>query len=187
MIRTFICSVGAALLCLSGPTTCFGQLELSAEFEALLATHDMTFVPEALPDYRWVRYPNHTYQRSDFVVYSRKEKLQIRYFLQPLDTTDQMSYLPQLLGSRMVTHLARNEDESVISVHGLAAEQVAIDFRADWGRIYYFPPKEQFSGYQHCQMLVLYREPDLAAYVFLLFDDPPPSLNDRLLSLQFLE
>ena len=164
-----------------------GQVDLPPEFAQQLTDNELQFVFAADSDYRPYRYQLNDYEPCDFAMRSRRERLQIRYLIMPLDTGDYMSYLPQMMASRMVSHLTKNEEEAVISMHELSQEQTEGDFHADWARIFYFPPKPQFSDYEHCRMLAIYREGKTMAYVFFLFDKPPVQLNQRLVTLQFTE
>ncbi len=179
--------VALVLLLGLGSLPLSAQPELPTDFQSRLDQYQLQFLFAADSDYRPYRYQLNDYQPCDFAMRSRRERLQIRYLIEPLDTNSFMSHLPQMLASRMVTHLAKNEEESVISMHELSEEQTLDEFHADWARIFYFPPKTNFSDYEHCRMLALYKEGVAMAYVFFLFDKPPVQLDQRLLTLQFLE
>ena len=170
-------------LCLSLPA----QITLGEDFATQLDQHKLDFVFAQGTDYRPYRHCINEFMPTDFAMRSRSEHLQIRYLIEPLDSTHYLSYEPHLLASGMIMHLGKNEREAVVTMHELPDEQAQRDFGADWAAIYFFPPKKVFSDYAHCRMLVLYREAGTMAYVFYLFNEPSPALNDRLHTLHFRE
>ncbi len=175
------------LLCLYFSLPLCGQITLSPEFSTQLDQNRLQFLFASDTDYKAYRNSLNDYLPCDFAVRSRRERLQIRYLVEPLDSTHHLSFQPDVLAGRMLTHLAQNNQAASMTMHQLSEEEARQDFGADWASIYFFPPKREFSDYQHCRMLVLYREGQAMAYVFYLFNKPPLELNDRLHTLQFQE
>ncbi|MEO0877340.1 MAG: hypothetical protein AAFY48_22305, partial [Bacteroidota bacterium] len=87
--------------------------------------------------------------------------------------------------ARMAMHLAGNDEDSYIAAHEIETEELETIYQADWGQLFYFPPKGIFSEAKNCQMLALYREDVALCFVFLLFEEAPPSLPELSQLLRF--
>lgn len=127
------------------------------------------------------------YQPYQLALRSRKEKLEIRYAIQPIDTIQQFYFPPNANFMRTITHLASNEEEHVIAVHSMASNDLEEIFNADWGKEALFTPKDIFSERNHCKMLMLHKDGVGDVFVFFLFDLPNEDLDTRYYALQFLE
>lgn len=127
-------------------------------------------------------------QTCHFTLRSKKENLEIRYLLLPFDKRDFASMNPHIQTMRMVATIATNDPESFISAIQPGRQDMKRDFNADWGRIYFFKPKQGFSNKPHCRLLALYKEGKGTVFVFFLFDKPDnPALDTRYFALRFMD
>jgi hypothetical protein len=131
--------------------------------------------------YKTIRLRKNRFLECDYGIRSRKEKLEIRYAIEPIEAGSRASLIPHVKAFSMATHLATNSEESVISKLSISPESLTEDFNADFGEVYVFKPKSAFSEKLYCQMLVLYKEGKGLVYVFFLFDDP----NNTALDYRF--
>jgi hypothetical protein len=136
--------------------------------------------------YRWLKPARDPYYATDFSLYIRKEGLEIRYLVEAVDTTQDLSAFPHLRAGQLAVNLADNSEDSHISGHQLHADSIRIHYRADWAQQFTFRPKAAFSEYRHCQMIALFRAGVARAFIFLLFDDAPISLPERKKTLRFV-
>ncbi|MCB0637688.1 MAG: hypothetical protein KDC54_13755 [Lewinella sp.] len=160
--------------------------DLPADVQQLLSTHQLLFDWPPSGDFRQYHRFASDFQPTDFALWSRTARTEIRFLIQPTDTTNRRRLpWPHLEASRMVTHLADNEENTLIAAHDLVPEAVDRVLAADWAKMYFFPPKDVFAGYDHCRMLCLYREGVATAYVFFLFNEPPDEMDEWLGVLRF--
>ncbi len=165
--------------------TAFGQLKYSDDFLSLLNHAEIDFYEPVEGNYKTRKIYKEYYQPCDFAMHSRKEDMEVRYLIAPYSEKGPAFNAPHVETVRMVAHLASNDPEAVITVLSLEEEALREDFNADWGKIYFFQPKEQFSTSKHCKLLSLYAEGKGIAMVFFLFDKPSPELDNRFLALRF--
>lgn len=164
------------------------QLRLPAAFEKLLETTGLDFFQPLDGRYFAQTYLKNEFLNADYIIRSRKEKLEIRYNLFPDDPGSESDDFPHIRSIQMATHLASNDDDSIVTAVSLGERDLGEDrFNADWGKLFYFRPKIGFSTRGHCQMLALYKEGKGMAFVFYLFDEAGEFLDNRLLSLAFYE
>ncbi len=164
-----------------------GQIELSPSFQILLQEADLDFIYPLEGKYkeRRVSSVSAKYENYDYAIFSRKEKIEIRYAIRPFDQKDLSSVAPHVASMRIVTHLATNDINEIISGLSLDPEVVKKDFNADWGKVFIFQPKSRFAFYKQCKLLALHREGKGTAFIYFLFDEPSKELDNRLVSLRF--
>ena len=161
------------------------QLALPADFSARLDSLDMRFNAPLDSDYREKTLRNDTRWLADhYTMTSRREKLEIRFFLAPEHPGDRYAGLPHLAATTLAMNLGSNDEDAVTAVHSFGADDMAL-YNADWARMYTFRPKRSFSDKQQAQLIALYREGRGLAYTILLFDKAPETLEGRQLSLRF--
>lgn len=168
----------------------YGQsIEHSPELSALLQQAKVDIFTPTETDYKTIKIDKKTveYQSYQLALRSKKEKLEIRYLIQPIDTSQQFYFPPNVNFMRTVTHLASNEEENLIAVHSMANKDLVEVFNADWGREVLFTPKKIFSDRSHCRMLMLHKDEIGDVFVFFLFDLPNEALDTRYYALQFME
>lgn len=165
-------------LFITGPLLLHSQIKFSPELTKELSRTGLEIIQPLEARYRTIRLPDNRYMECDYGIWSRKEKLEIRYAIEPVSPNSRTALIPHVKGFTMATHLATNDEEAVISKLSLSPENLEEDFNADFGEVYIFRPKPAFSSKLHCQMLVLYKEGKGMVYVFFLFDDPNNSALD---------
>ncbi len=125
------------------------------------------------------------FQHFDFAMQSRKEKLEIRYVIEPLEIDNPINSIPNVRSMGLATHLASNEENSMVSVHSLEGAATSEQFNADWGKTFLFKPKALVSQKKYCRMLSLYKEGRGIVHVLFLFDKPTEALESRFYGLRF--
>ena len=140
-------------------------------------------------DYRAVKVSERlaNYQPYDYALRSRKEKLEIRYLIHPMDTSQQFYFPPNASFMRTIRHRGSNDDENVIAVHSMGSDDLLDVFNADWGKEALFTPKDKFSERSHCKMLMLHKEGIGDVFIFFLFDYPNAAWEKRYHALRFME
>jgi len=104
----------------------------------------------------------------DLSIKNKKGDLEIRLLVRPASRIP----FPHMDAMSMITTLATNEQETVISVLSAADDVLKIDYKADWGLQAFFKPKDSFSNKEHCKLVAIYKEEKAIAYMLFLFDDP---------------
>lgn len=163
------------------------QVELTPRFEALLEQAGLEFITPVEARYRPARMERNPFQRCDYAMRSRMERLEVRYIVKPYDAAAPLSGFPQVEAFRLAAHLATNDEGYVISERELDPAALAKDFNADWGRQYFFHPKPHFADTRHCELLVLHKAGRGTAFVLFLFDEPSRELGNRFYALRFEE
>lgn len=167
----------------------FGQkIELNEAFQAKLNEVKVDFFEPLEAAYRDVPVQKEAnkFQDYDFAIRSKKEKLEIRYLIHPIEDNDLAFLPPSANFIRILTHLASNDDEHLIAVHSMTNEGLKT-FGADWGKEAVFTPKSVFSDKKHCKMLMLHKEGRGNVFLFFLFDEANKTLDDRYYALKFQE
>lgn len=163
----------------------YSQDGLPLDQQLLLAHYDMEWTAPESP-YRVNKRPSNAFQEYDFGLYLRKEKIEIRYLFVPFEEDNEQEFIPHLRAPRMAMHIASNDEDSHIAAHEIDPLVLDSVYQADWGQIFYFPPKKGFSEAKDCQMLALYREGVAMCFIFLLFEEVPANLPDLAELLRFL-
>ena len=176
LLLTFLLPIGSALAA-QGFTP-------SPDFVALLDTMELRLNPPLNADFKPVRRRANKYLPDQFVVYSREEKLEMRYSLLPEGEGNRYAGQPHLRSMTTVMNLGSNEEDAVISVHSFGEEEMAV-FNADWAKMYTFRPKDSYSDKRMAQLVAIYREGRGMAYAVLLFDKAPATLDGRQLAMRF--
>lgn len=124
------------------------------------------------------------FQTYDFAIRSKKEKLEIRYLVHPIEDNDLAFLPPSANFMRILTHLASNDEEHLIAVHSMSSEALKT-FGTDWGKEAVFTPKGVFSEKKHCKMLMLHKEGRGNIFLFFLFDEASEAIDARYYALKF--
>lgn len=179
MKRTFLLAIAlvAAILCQA-------QDGLGLDNQLLLERNELEWLAPAEP-YRVIKNPSNSFQDYDFGIYLRKQKVEVRYLIIPAEADSDRELIPHLRAGRMAMHIAGNDEDSYISAHEMEFDLVDSVYQADWGQVFFFPPKGIFSDAKDCQMLALYREGVALCFVFLLFEEAPPTLPKLAQLLRF--
>jgi len=166
-------------------STAHGQIELDAGFQEKLAAAGLELIEPVEARYKDVRVARNELLTYDFAIRSRREKLEIRYLVQP--AREGAVAVPHVDAIRLLTHLATNDDRFIMSGVDVKATDLEEQFNADWGKVFFFTPKEDFTPRRQCKLLALFREGYGSAFVFFLFDEAGPELDHRFYALRFRE
>ncbi|MFQ5447747.1 MAG: hypothetical protein ACE5FF_12510 [Saprospiraceae bacterium] len=148
------------------------KIQYPPGFTRLLGKAGLEFLEPLEAGYRDIHLLPNEFQNCQFAIRSRKEGLQIRFFIMPWDEDNPLSLNPHVATFRILTTVATNADEAVISAIRPTREDLEKDFNAGWGMVYFFQPKPGFSDQPRCRMLALSKEGKGTAFIFYLFDDP---------------
>lgn len=163
------------------------QIDLPENFSLLAEQIGVDFMAPLDAGYKDVRVYSNRHQNYELAIRSRKEKLEIRYHLETEDERRPMTSLPHIRCIQMISNLASNEEEKVVSALSLPDSLTAADLNADWAKVFFFEPKKDFSTRLTCQMLAMYKEGRGMVFAYFLFDKPPTALDNRLLTIRFEE
>lgn len=172
------------LICLLSTALATCQLTLPPEFEQLLDALDIRFTAPLDSDYREGMLHDNDYLDHLFAMRSRREGLELRFYVQAERADDRYYQLPHLAATTLAMNLGSNDEDAVTAVHSFDEEELEL-YGADWARMYTFRPKRSYSTSKQAQLIALYRAGRGLAYTILLFDDAPDDLAGRQLSLRF--
>lgn len=112
------------------------------------------------------------YLNCQYAINSRREGLEIRYYIVPWNEADANTTAPNVTTFRVLTNVATNADNSVISGIQPTKDFLLQNFNADWGMTYFFTPKPAFSEEPACKLMALSKEGKGTVFIFFLFHDP---------------
>ena len=160
------------------------QTEPPADFSVLLDSLGLTLNLPADHDFRVRPNAENDYLASQYTLVSRRAKTELRFHLVPESETDFYYRRPHLRTGLLQVNLGSNAENAVTAVHSFGEEELAV-LNADWARMYTFRPKTAYAGRRQAQLVALYREGRGLAYVVILFDKAPGSVEDLQLALNF--
>ncbi|PHN01294.1 hypothetical protein [Flavilitoribacter nigricans] len=163
------------------------RVDLSDDFNQLLTEVDAQLVLPVEADYKDIRPLKNRWMDYDFSIRSRKEKMEIRYKILPFEVENRTFYAPHVKAMQVMMQVASNQEDAIVSTISLSEKSLKEDFRADWGKLFTFTPKEEFSNKQTCQLITLFREGKGMVFLFFLFNKPPMELTYRHLAVSFGE
>ena len=162
------------------------KIEYPENFQALLDSVGVEFYEPSDAGYRDYEPLENRWQPCHFAMRSRKEKLDIRYYIEPWNDDIPMSSQPNVNTFRTLTMVASTDDDEVISGIQPTKKSLLEEFNADWGMTYFFKPKTEFSEKPMCRMMALCKEGKGTVFIFYLFDDPGnEALDVRKYALKF--
>ena len=162
------------------------QPSVEDEFRAALEKLNAEVMPPLDGDYKAWRPLKNLTQNSDWAIRSRKEKLEIRFLTSTVSDNQPTMKYPSIAAHRLALHICSNEENTGISARDLTEHEQEDLFNADWGRIYIFRPKLDFAQNAYCKMVALHKEGKGMAYIFYLFDEPSPNIDNRLYAFRFI-
>lgn len=163
------------------------RIDLTEDFTTLATTMAVDFMAPLDAGYKDIRaFPN-PHQNYELAIRSRREKLEIRYHLEPEEENKPMTRIPHVRCMQMIANVASNKEQTRVSALSVS-DSIRIDMlNADWAKVFTFTPKKTFSSRLTCQMLAMYKEGKGMVFTYLLFNKPPIELDNRLLSVRFEE
>lgn len=159
---------------------------LPDSFQYQLAELNAAIIRPLDSDFKAINIKSSRFQAPQFVMYSRQEKLEIRYYLQTAAEMGSFQGMPHVASSRLLIDISSNDDDALLTAHSFT-DEAFLTFGADWAKLFTFKPKRSFSDTQYAQLVALYKEGRGLIYVCLLFNKPPESLDTRQLAIRFLD
>jgi hypothetical protein len=121
----------------------------------------------------------------DVILADRKHKREIRYMFLP-DTSG--SYFPPDMSVyRLVLHICKNDENSVVTARELSEDELFDWYQCDAGKIYQFPPKLALGYYAYCRLIAIHREGRGKVIICLLYNDPQDLQEGHTYSFRFLD
>ncbi|PHI18229.1 hypothetical protein CEQ90_19025 [Lewinellaceae bacterium SD302] len=137
-------------------------------------------------DFKEVSVARTRFRPAEYAIGSKKEKLEIRYYLQTEKELGHFSGMPHVATGRFLMDVGSNDEDAQTTVHSFQGEQLET-YNADWSKLFTFQPKYEFAAYEYAQLVALYKEGRGLIWVILLFNKPPDTLDARQLAARFLE
>ena len=180
-------SLTYTLLFLALPLFTHAQHKKEVEkFKQNLIQMGAEVMPPLDGDYKELSMAKNLTQNCQWAIKSRKNRLEIRFLTQPEVEGGRMLAYPDVASHRLAMHICSNEQNAGISVRDMTQHEMEDLFNADWGRVYIFPPKLDFSENAYCKMVALQKAGKGMAYIFYLFDEPSQAIDNSLYSFRFL-
>lgn len=176
--------VSFLLLCVLMVTDIAAQIDIPPDFSLLLDRLDVRLTLPPDGDYREAARHDNDYLADQFAINSRREKTEIRLYVQPEEEDDQYYRRPHLAATTLAMNLGSNDEDAITAVHSFDDEELQL-YGADWAKMYTFRPKRGFSSRQQAQLIALYQAGRGMVYTILLFDEAPLGLEERQLILRF--
>ncbi len=164
----------------------FAQLDLPTTFVEKMEAATLEINVPLENRYKDIAIKKNDFQQYDLAIWSKKEKLEIRYSIEPFLTDTPLNTIPHLQCMKVISNVATNDQDAVVSVHNMSQKELSEEFNADWGAVAYFQPKPEFGDYEHCKMLALFKEGKATAYVFFLFNKASELVDQRFYALRFI-
>ena len=179
MMRTIL------LLCMTGMLTGLAaQPKLPADVAGMLTACRAELLFPLDGGYKSRLVEDNPYFHYQYELYSRQEKMDIRFLFQPDPSPD---IIPHLESRRLMMNICSNDDKAAITARDLTTQELTELFNADWGKVYLFPPKAGFGNQAaFCQMLTLFKEGRGFIHIIYLFNKPSPLVENRLYLVRFL-
>ena len=173
------------LLCFA-LTSVKAQLEFPASFIQLLEEAQLTINQPIENQFKEKSVRDNDLCSYQYSMRKKKGDLEIRYNVQPSAAQDSnINAVPHITALSLVSSLATNDDDSIISYHQVSKKDLETKYRANWGLVAFFKPKEEFSSKAHCKMLTLYAEDKAIVTIFYLFDEITEDLENQKYSIMF--
>ncbi len=175
------------LFCTCDPALLLAQrYATTAEFDSLLTELNLVVNYPLAGDFKSLPPKKNDYLKDHLTVRSRAEKLEMRFHLRPDRPSDLYAGRPHYLTMLKVMNMGSNEEGAMTAVHSFGEEELAV-FNADWAKMYTFRPKRGYSEREQAQLVAIYKEGRGMAFIVLLFDRAPETLEGRQLALRFRE
>ena len=160
------------------------QFPFDTTFTAILDSFDVRVNHPFGPRYKLLDAHENRYLNEQQRVYSRDEKLELRFFVFAEDSTEHFFGLPHVRAGHLLANLASNDEDAQTTVLSPDTEELEI-LNADWAKVYLFRPKRSFSEHKRAQLVASYKEGRGMLYTILLFDRLPEDLLGRQYALRW--
>ncbi len=173
-----------SLLLFALPLSAFAQFPLSSEFTLVLDELGIRVNHPFDAGFKQLDAFDNPYLSEQLRLYSREEKLELRFATVSETTDDRYYQMPHLRAAHLVLNLASNDEDAETIVLSPDEEELAT-LNADWARVFIFRPKRSFSDRREAQLVASYRAGRGMLYTILLFDRAPDTLLGRQLALRW--
>lgn len=160
----------------------FAQIKISDSFSEKLTQMDLEFLQPLEQSYKKTSVYRNDILKYDFAIKARKADMEIRFILEPESANG--SSFPHIHAPARASSVATNDEDSRMVFHDMSKKDLK-EYGADWGSVFFFQPKEDFTDKDHCKLLVLYKEGKGTAYVFYLFDKATEEVDYQKFCLMF--
>jgi len=172
-------------LLLAYSTASAQKIKYSAAMLEKLAVTEIDLFEPTEGKYKSRRSVKNNYQKIDHAIYSKQEKLEIRYTIIPYSANNPATQVPHVAFMNVISSVAPNEEDVTVTVHTIPEADLHKQFNADWGSVAYFQPKPKFSSAKHCRLVTLYGDKRGTIHIFYLFDEPDIALDNRFYGMRF--
>ena len=167
-------------------TPTIAQLEYPPQFAELLEATDLMLSHPLENQYKKTRIQKNDLFNYHYAIKKKKGDLEIRYAIQSwASKSEEVNAVPHITSMNLVSTLASNSEDALISYHILSDADLKEKYNADWGLVAYFRPKKNFSEKKHCKMLSLFSEGKGIVSVFYLFDEVSEELENQKFCIMF--
>ena len=172
---------------------CLGYISIIAQnkakedFSVVLKSAKVDFAIPTEVFLRNIRIVANDIQPYQSAFKGKHEKVEIRYFVKPLNEEDKYNLAPQVLCASIASSIASNhEDKASMVFHPMIDESLLTEFNADYGVDVYLSPKKSFSDKKYCRMQFLFARDKGVICTFILFDNPRVELEKYVHNMRFL-
>lgn len=119
----------------------------------------------------------------DLIISDKQHKREIRYLFLP--DTSSSHFPPDMTVYRLVLHICKNEENSVVTARELSEDELFDWYQCDSGKIYQFPPKLTLGYYTYCRLIAIHREGRGKVVICMLYNDPQNLQEGHQYSFRF--
>lgn len=124
--------------------------------------------------------------KYDVVLVRDDQEVEIRYLIEPYADRE-LDQFPHIEMTRLLSHIATNNDEISIRAVMIQHEQAKERFAADWGMCQYFVPKRSFSKMPFGTLVSLYAKGKSTVHAIILYRDIEFDPFDHFHQIRFRE
>jgi len=147
-----------------------GQSEAVLSFEQLLKSAQVYYAEPLETFFKKDRIEENSVIQFNHALKAKKDPVDIRYKIIPIDESNLERFAPQVKISSMAMHMATNDElDSDMVFHQLDDASLK-PYNADFGLTVFFKPKDKITSRTHCKATFLYAEGKGIICTFLFFD-----------------
>jgi len=174
------------LILLLAPNLSFGQQVDLPNFNAMCRTHQIEFPTSEDSKLKFEDGTRRFHQDFDIRIEHSKADYSVLAYFYPIVLGSEEDP-PAVLSMLRASHFATNDTTAVIAAHRIDDLHVRETYGADWGRIYYFQPKQGIEDYKECQLVALHKEGHGTFYVLYFFDEFSNDVEEMIWNPTFKE
>lgn len=124
------------------------------------------------------------YGPFDLVLESSDEAIEIMYRFKEVNDKSNLASHPQLDMFQYVANLARNDQNTNITLTEIEHSVLDTVFNAEWGLYADFRPKQSLTHLPYCRMLAIYKEEHALIYSMIFYEEEVPEYFELPISFQ---